>query len=320
MSDLYPWLEELWHKWQNSLGSDQFSNVSLLNAPLGLGGDKLVEQLAKALMCTKDKVSPCGLCHSCDLMASGTHPDFHLFKPEKEGKAITVDQIRLCNKFAQESSQLSHHRLIVIESAHSLNESAANALLKTLESSSQQCFFVLLTDRLNLLLPTIVSRCQQWSLPVPTAIEVTEWVEQQIGQDCPLFVAHICNYEPLQAKQFIEQDWLSDYRKLEEQFLLYAHGEDNWIELTSLIAQQAMLSMTWLWYLISDAQKIHFDVCDPQLTPGSVKLCELLSYDKLYQMGSTLGQLRRQLETNSGLNVELLTADWLIQHKEEPCS
>ena len=319
MSQIYPWLDEVWRKWQHGLQSDQFSNVSLLNAPSGMGGDKLVTHLSKALMCSKDKAHPCGMCHSCDLMASNTHPDVHLFKPEKEGKAITVDQIRLCNKFAQESSQLSHHRLIIIESAHSLNESAANALLKTLESSPPHCFFVLLTESINLLLPTIVSRCQQWSVRIPTALDVTKWVKQQSGSECPLFVAHICNYEPVKALQFIEQGLQPEYQAIEDKFLQYAQGQDNWLELAALIVKNPIQNLTWLWYLISDAQKIHFDICDPQLTPASTQLRQLVEYDKLYQMGTALGKLKKQLEQHSGLNVELLIAGWLIQHKEETC-
>ena len=47
----------------------------------------------------------------------------------------------------------------MIIDAHLLNEAASNCLLKTLEEPSN-AIFILLTSKLNLLLDTIISRCQ----------------------------------------------------------------------------------------------------------------------------------------------------------------
>lgn len=118
-------------------------------------------------------------------MQSGSHPDYHLVRPEKEGRTISVDQIRQCNRLAQESSQLSGYRLIVIEPAEAMNESAANALLKTLEEPAEKCVFVLLTSRINHLLPTIVSRCQQITVAEPSASLVAEWLAENCNRMCP---------------------------------------------------------------------------------------------------------------------------------------
>ena len=48
---------------------------------------------------------------------------------------------------------------MLIVDAHLLNEAASNCLLKTLEEPSNG-LFILITSRLNLLLDTIISRCQ----------------------------------------------------------------------------------------------------------------------------------------------------------------
>ena len=50
-------------------------------------------------------------------------------------------------------------KIILIDDAHLMNEAASNCLLKTLEEPSNG-IFILLTSRLNLLLDTIISRCQ----------------------------------------------------------------------------------------------------------------------------------------------------------------
>ncbi|MCL9783589.1 DNA polymerase III subunit delta' [Vibrio sp. S4M6] len=318
-NELYPWLEGVWSQWKHNLDIDQFSNVSLLVGASGLGTNELVRKLSLAIMCTNQTTEPCGYCHSCNLMASSTHPDYHLFRPEKEGKAISVDQIRQCNKLAQESSQLSHARLIVIESAHSLNESAANALLKTLESAHSGCFFVLLTDKLNLLLPTIVSRCQQWSIPTPSSQQVTDWVQKETRKACPQYVAHICNYEPLKTRDFIESDQLARYQDIESYFLKYLQGEESWSSTVATLNKEPELTLTWIWYLISDAQKWHFQLTGEQATPGSEQLSALRSYDCLYKMNVALTNLMQQLKSSSGLNSELLIANWLIEYEEDTC-
>ena len=108
-------------------------------------------------MCQNDHSEPCGFCHSCDLLKSESHPDVHYLLPEKDKKALSVDQIRQANKWAQESSQFGRYRIIVIPNAETMNASASNALLKTLEEPPKQCLFILSTENAKLLLPTIRS-------------------------------------------------------------------------------------------------------------------------------------------------------------------
>ncbi len=52
-------------------------------------------------------------------------------------------------------------RVFVIESAETMNDQAANRLLKTLEEPPSFVHLILLSDRLADVMPTIVSRCQQ---------------------------------------------------------------------------------------------------------------------------------------------------------------
>jgi len=72
---------------------------------------------------------------------------------------IRIEQIRNIKVFLGKKSIESTKKFILIENAHLLNESSANCLLKTLEEPTNG-IFILLTSRLNLLLDTIISRCQ----------------------------------------------------------------------------------------------------------------------------------------------------------------
>ena len=107
---------------------------------------------------------------------ANNHPDFLLieptylvkgkqinrseYEPTKNNKAsIRIDQIRNIKNFLSQKSLESEKKIVLIVDAHLLNEAASNCLLKTLEEPSNG-IFILLTSRINILLDTIISRCQ----------------------------------------------------------------------------------------------------------------------------------------------------------------
>ena len=105
------------------------------------------------------------------------HPDFLIIEPislletkrsknpdlEKTKKSgseiIKIAQIRNIKNFLGQKSINSEKKIVLIINAHLLNEAASNCLLKTLEEPSNG-IFILLTSKLNVLLDTIISRCQ----------------------------------------------------------------------------------------------------------------------------------------------------------------
>lgn len=338
----YPWLEPLWQKWQTQLAAERVSQAVLLIAPEGFGAEALVEQWSRAVMCTHFADEACGFCHSCQLMASGNHPDYHVIRPEQAGKAITVDQIRHCNRLAQESSQLSGYRLIVIEPADAMNEAAANALLKTLESSAERCLFLLVARQARSLLPTVISRCQQWHITPPTAEQVSTWLAERTQgsassssssknktskastttlADIPHYVAYLNDYAPLTTQAFVEQGELEQYQALETQFCAtIGTAMFDPLGITQLLVVAPLVRLRWVWLLLADAQKRHFGIVEAHTTPGSAPLMQHVSYDVLYRHARTLSALMAQLHTHSGLNAELLIMNWLITFNEDACS
>ncbi len=110
-------------------------------------------------------------------ITNNNHPDFLIIKPDsllatkssgssdlektiKSGsEIIKIAQIRNIKTFLSQKSINSEKKIVMIVDAHLLNEAASNCLLKTLEEPSNG-IFILLTSKLNLLLKTIISRCQ----------------------------------------------------------------------------------------------------------------------------------------------------------------
>ena len=110
-------------------------------------------------------------------ITNNNHPDFLIIEPDsllgtkssgsvelektiKSGsEIIKIAQIRNIKTFLSQKSINSEKKIVLIIDAHLLNEAASNCLLKTLEEPSNG-IFILLTSKLNLLLDTIISRCQ----------------------------------------------------------------------------------------------------------------------------------------------------------------
>jgi len=94
------------------------------------------------------------------LLATKSLGSFDLEKTNKNGsEIIKIAQIRNIKTFLSQKSINSEKKVVLIIEAHLLNEAASNCLLKTLEEPSNG-IFILLTSKLNLLLDTIISRCQ----------------------------------------------------------------------------------------------------------------------------------------------------------------
>ncbi len=110
-------------------------------------------------------------------ITNNNHPDFLIIEPtsileakkpknsdpakttKDKNEIIKIDQIRNIKTFLGQKSINSEKKIVLIIDAHLLNEAASNCLLKTLEEPSNG-IFILLTSKLNLLLDTIISRCQ----------------------------------------------------------------------------------------------------------------------------------------------------------------
>jgi len=152
--------------------SDQFSqnnlpHAILINGVTGAGKLELAQWLLHLLACKQPQfdnhaqekiLQQCGHCKSCLLLKSKTYPDHLNLIAEKN--SLGVDDIRHANSFLQKTAYLGKFKTLLIDNAQTMTLAAANALLKTLEEPSANSVIVLLTNDIENLLPTIVSRCR----------------------------------------------------------------------------------------------------------------------------------------------------------------
>jgi DNA polymerase III subunit delta' len=95
-----------------------------------------------------------------DRVARGTHPDLTWVTPSGAAEMLVSDIEEPVVAAATRTPFESSRRVFVIEAAQTMNDQAANRMLKTLEEPASFVHVILLADRREDVLATIASRCQ----------------------------------------------------------------------------------------------------------------------------------------------------------------
>ncbi len=148
----------------------------LFTGPPGSGRSNAAISFAAALLCEK---GGCGVCTNCLTVKDGSHADIELIKTE--GLSIKVDEVRELITRTSWSPSVGNYRVVVIEDADRLTESAANALLKVIEEPGARTVWLLCAPTLTDVLPTIRSRCRHLTLRTPSVDAVSKLLIERDG-------------------------------------------------------------------------------------------------------------------------------------------
>ena len=206
-----------------ALRENRFPQSILIDGPVGIGKKALAMEIAQALQCTNPSVRPCKNCFGCKMAAdTGVTDNWVVPMEAKEASArnasevsagssaktiqdfkqayieeisknpyrvdifsagaiISVELIRtMTASFAMKGDRV---RVVIIAEADRMNDSAANAFLKTLEEVPPNTYFILTTSSREKLLQTIRSRCLALHLPPLTDDEVRKEALRVGGED-----------------------------------------------------------------------------------------------------------------------------------------
>jgi DNA polymerase-3 subunit delta' len=130
-----------------ALGEDkQLAHAYLFHGPPGVGKRRAAIAFAGALLGDAPRV------------ARGAHPDLYVLEPV--GDQILIDEIRALRRDLHMRPFEASKRVYLVTSADTMNEDAADALLKDLEEPPPYAVIVLVADDIGPLPETIRSRCQ----------------------------------------------------------------------------------------------------------------------------------------------------------------
>ena len=149
--------------------SQVMTHAWLFTGPPGSGRSNAAVAFAAALVCEK---GGCGDCVNCRSALAGTHGDVELIRTE--GLSIKIDEIRELITRAAWAPSVGEYRVVVIEDADRLTESAANALLKAIEEPGAHTVWLLCAPTATDVLPTIRSRVRSLVLRTPSIESVAK--------------------------------------------------------------------------------------------------------------------------------------------------
>ncbi len=220
---MYPWTEGAWQ--QLLARSENLPQALLIHGPRGVGKLDLARRFAQSILCEQTGPGrPCGKCDGCRWFLAGQHPDFRQVEPEylapqqesdedvpapsktaKPSHEIKIDQVRGLAGFLNIGSHRGKRRLAIFHPAETMNQNAANSLLKSLEDPASGACFILVSDNQRGLLPTVRSRCISLPVPIPESGAALAWLRQENVADAADWLA-FAGGAPLLAKDYSESD------------------------------------------------------------------------------------------------------------------
>jgi DNA polymerase-3 subunit delta' len=151
--------------------SQSMTHSWLFVGPPGSGRSNAAIAFAASLVC---KDNGCGVCVDCTTVLTSTHVDVERFNPS--GLSIKADEVRELISRSSWSPSVCGWRIVIIEDADRLTETAANALLKTIEEPESHTVWLLCAPTLGDVPATIRSRCRHVQLRTPSTKSVEEFL------------------------------------------------------------------------------------------------------------------------------------------------
>lgn len=319
---LYPWQIQTYEQLIEAFLNGYGHHALLFKTDEGLGTHHLIMAFAGWLFCEqKINQEACKKCKSCQLWASGNHPDFHLIE-SIENKDIGIEQIRDLTTKLQRFAQQGGNSVVYIRNAERLTEAAANALLKTLEEPHDNIYFLLEASLQSSLLATIQSRCQVWLLNAPHQNDALAWLQQEFPEqnlDNLNTALRINHYRPLFCKNFLENDRLQQRKAFLQNFWRFFKSRDVWLLFAEFSKEkdEILQQLEWIETFISDSLKAQLGIMtnwvNADLQNGIIPFSQSISAIKLLRGVQLLQNAGKDIREINAVNLELILLDCLTK-------
>ena len=159
---------------RNNDATQEMTHAWIFTGPPGSGRSSAAIAFAQSLICPQ---GGCATCNECRSAKTHAHPDVEIMTTE--GLSIKIEEVRELLTRTSWAPSMGGWRIVVMEDADRLTESAANALLKAIEEPGTRTVWLLCAPTLHDILPTIRSRCRHIQLRTPTTSAVSAFLQRR---------------------------------------------------------------------------------------------------------------------------------------------
>ena len=159
---------------RNGDATQEMTHAWIFTGPPGSGRSSAAIAFAQSLICPQ---GGCATCNECRSAKTHAHPDVEIMTTE--GLSIKIEEVRELLTRTSWAPSMGGWRIVVMEDADRLTESAANALLKAIEEPGNRTVWLLCAPTLHDILPTIRSRCRHIQLRTPTTSAVSAFLQRR---------------------------------------------------------------------------------------------------------------------------------------------
>lgn len=267
--------ESILSRLRKEVAAENFDGVHIFSGPVSSGKFQIARNIGRYLTCTGLVEDTCR-CENCRLFPNV--PDYtEVFKGSG---TITVEDITGLIEFLSLVPYRGRKKVAVIDNAHNMNISAANRLLIAFEELAVDCSVILVTDKPECLLPTVVSRSYVWEFNRLGSEEISD-ILKELGHP----------YKKLKDMErvipFLAGDVLTDfpvyyryYEKIPE-FLKGMTGkrEDNLLAALKEIegAEELLFFVEMLVVYLNDMLKVRYGCYNQVLCVNNFSTVEELS-------------------------------------------
>ena len=187
----------------NSLEKDQLSHAYLISGNNGAPLLDVATFFAKSILCDDPSPLACNSCITCLRVDDGNYPDFFVFDGSKatiKKEAVTTIE----SAFEKKAFENKGIRVYILHLIENMTTEAINSILKFLEEPGQKVYAFLTTNNENLVLPTIISRCQMLRLKlIDKQIVIKTAIEEGVDKKDAELLSYFYNYGEL-IKEIID--------------------------------------------------------------------------------------------------------------------
>jgi len=208
---------------QNAILQNKVAHAYIIQGEHFSGKEFIAKIFAATLQCEKQGIEPCGECRSCRQVSAagqvsaeksadfekaaeqtdakkkkslgkpsnlGSQPDIIYLRHDKPNSIGVEDVRRQINNDIAIKPYSSRYKIYIISEGEKMTVQAQNALLKTLEEPPAYAVLILMTTNLDMLLPTIVSRCVVLNMRPVKDEQVKKYLEEELM--LPDYKSDIC--------------------------------------------------------------------------------------------------------------------------------